>query len=122
MSLILAAVTAAAVLAASLALLRYMRRPAPGQAPAPAPAPAPATFAAVTPRHSGLLPSPLDTELERCRPGDTTYFFTFDRDNCFQLTMKMKSRGCFFLVKIKVDSFIFENCGYLEREPDGSFR
>ena len=120
MSLILAMVTAAAVLAASLALLRYMRRPAPGQAPAPAPAPA--TFAAVRPRHSGLLPSPLDTELERCRPGDTTYFFTFDRDNCFQLTMKMKSRGCFFLVKIKVDSFIFENCGYLEKEPDGSFR
>ena len=38
MSLILAAVTAAAVLAASLALLRYMRRPAPGQAPAPDPA------------------------------------------------------------------------------------
>ena len=114
MSLILAAVTAAAVLAASLALLRYMRRPAP--------APAPATFTAVTPRHSGLLPSRLDTELERCRPGDTTYFFTFDRDNCFQLTMKMKSRGCFFLVKIKVGSFIFENCGYLEREPDGSFR
>ena len=116
MSLILAAVTAAAVLAASLALLRYMRRPA------PAPAPAPASFTAVTPRHSGLLPSRLDTELERCRPGDTTYFFTFDRDNCFQLTMKMKSRGCFFLVKIKVGSFIFENCGYLEREPDGSFR
>ena len=114
MSLILAAVTAAAVLAASLALLRYMRRPAP--------APAPASFTAVTPRHSGLLPSRLDTELERCRPGDTTYFFTFDRDNCFQLTMKMKSRGCFFLVKIKVGSFIFENCGYLEREPDGSFR
>ena len=114
MSLILAAVTAAAMLAASLALLRYMRRPAP--------APAPATFTAVTPRHSGLLPSRLDTELERCRPGDTTYFFTFDRDNCFQLTMKMKSRGCFFLVKIKVGSFIFENCGYLEREPDGSFR
>ena len=108
MSLILAA----AVLAASLALLRYMRRPAP----------APATFTAVTPRHSGLLPSRLDTELERCRPGDTTYFFTFDRNNCFQLTMKMKSRGCFFLVKIKVGSFIFENCGYLEREPDGSFR
>ena len=118
MSLILAAVTAAAMLAASLALLRYMRRPAPG----PAPAPAPATFTAVTPRHSGLLPSRLDTELERCRPGVTTYFFTFDRDNCFQLTMKMKSRGCFFLVKIKVGSFIFENCGYLEREPDGSFR
>ena len=116
MSLILAAVTAAAMLAASLALLRYMRRPA------PAPAPAPATFTAVTPRHSGLLPSRLDTELERCRPGDTTYFFTFDRDNCFQLTLKMKSRGCFFLVKIKVGSFIFENCGYLEREPDGSFR
>ena len=114
MSLILAAVTAAAMLAASLALLRYMRRPAP--------APAPATFTAVTPRQSGLLPSRLDTELERCRPGDTTYFFTFDRDNCFQLTMKMKSRGCFFLVKIKVGSFIFENCGYLEREPDGSFR
>ena len=118
MSLILAAVTAEAVLAASLALLRYMRRPA----PAPVPAPAPATFTAVTPRHSGLLPSRLDTELERCRPGDTTYFFTFDRDNCFQLTMKMKSRGCFFLVKIKVGSFIFENCGYLERELDGSFR
>ena len=116
MSLILAAVTAAAVLAASLALLRYMPRPA------TAPAPAPATFTAVRPRHSGLLPSRLDTELERCRPGDTTYFFTFDRDNCFQLTMKMKSRGCFFLVKIKVGSFIFENCGYLEREPDGSFR
>ena len=81
-----------------------------------------AQFDSVWPSDNGLLPSSLDGHNEDTKTGDTLYFFGFDSSNSFHLTLKKKTDGCFFLVKINLDGFHFENCGFLEQENDGSFR
>ena len=82
----------------------------------------PAQFNGVWPSNNGLLPSSLDKKYEESKAGDILYFFGFDSYNSFHLTLKKKTDGCFFLVKINFDEFHFENCGFLEEENDGSFR
>ena len=81
-----------------------------------------AQFDSVWPCDNGLLPSSLDAQREETKTGDILYFFGFDSSNSFHLTLKKKTDGCFFLVKINLDGFHFENCGFLEEENDGSFR
>ena len=81
-----------------------------------------AQFDSVWPCDNGLLPSSLDGQREETKTGDILYFFGFDSSNSFHLTLKKKTDGCFFLVKINLDGFHFENCGFLEQENDGSFR
>ena len=71
---------------------------------------------------NGILPSYIDQVFEGIKPRDILYFFGFDKKNSFQLTLKAKSDGCFFVVKIKIEDCVFENCGFLEKEEDGSFR
>ena len=81
-----------------------------------------AQFDSVWPSDNGLLPSRLDGDYEETNTGDILYFFGFDSSNSFHLTLKKKTDGCFFLVKINLDGFHFENCGFLETENDGSYR
>jgi len=69
-----------------------------------------------------VLPSNLDIQYETFKPGDALYFFAFDKKNSFQLTLKEKTNGCFFVIKIKIQEEIFENCGFLDKELDGSYR
>ena len=81
-----------------------------------------ARFEGLSPAEFGLVPSQTDKLYESFSPGDTWFFFGFDQENFFQLTLKTKSKGCFFIVKLKVFGKTFENCGFLQRELDGSFR
>ena len=79
-------------------------------------------FTELSPQDNGVLPSKLDIQYECFKPGDVLYFFAFDKKNSFQLTLKEKSNGCFFVIKIRIKEEIFENCGFLDREPDGTYR
>lgn len=79
-------------------------------------------FRELSPQDNGVLPSNLDIQYETFKPGDALYFFAFDKKNSFQLTLKEKTNGCFFVIKIKIQEEIFENCGFLDKELDGSYR
>jgi len=77
------------------------------------------SFHKLSPTENGILPSCLDALYETIKPRDIMYFFGFDKGNSFQLTLKAKSEGCFFVASVKIDGFVFENCGYLENDEDG---
>ena len=81
-----------------------------------------ATFEGISPDEFGLVPSQTDKLYESFSPGDTWFFFGFDQENFFQLTLKTKSKGCFFILKLRLFGKSFENCGFLQRDLDGSFR
>ena len=81
-----------------------------------------ASFEGLSPVEFGLLPSETDKLYESFSPGDTWFFFGFDQTNFFQLTLKTKSKGCFFILKLRLFGKSLENCGFLQRELDESFR
>ena len=68
---------------------------------------------------NGVLPSKADKVLDSWNPGNVFYFFGFDGEDLFQLTLKIRRTGGFFILKIKHKNFSFENCGQVEREYDG---
>ena len=78
-----------------------------------------ADFYATSAEENGVLPSKVDKALDSWNNGDTFYFFGFEGEDLFQLTLKIRKTGGFFILKIKLKDFAFENCGHVEKEYDG---
>ena len=78
-----------------------------------------AKFHSLSCKSNGIVPSSTDELLESWKCPQTSYFFASDKETLFQLTLKKKSRGCFFVVRFAVGNYKYENCGFLEDETDG---
>ena len=78
-----------------------------------------ADFYALNASENGVLPSKADKVLDSWNPGNVFYFFGFDGEDQFQLTLKIRRTGGFFILKIKHKNFSFENCGEVEQDYDG---
>lgn len=78
-----------------------------------------ANFTSLSCESNGIVPSPTDKLLESWKCPDILYFFAGSEQTLFQLTLKKKNRGCFFVVKFSHENYKYENCGFLEEEIDG---
>ena len=78
-----------------------------------------AEFGSFSCKSNGIVPSTTDEQLESWKCPDVSYFFACNRESRFQLTLKKKSRGCFFVLKFEHNDLEYENCGFLEEETDG---
>ena len=78
-----------------------------------------ANFTSLSCESNGIVPSPTDKLLESWKCPDILYFFAGSEQTLFQLTLKKKNRGCFFVVKFSHENHNYENCGFLEEEIDG---
>ena len=50
---------------------------------------------------------------------EALYFFGFDDEDQFKLTLKIRRTGGYFILNINHKNLSFENCGYVEQEYDG---
>ena len=78
-----------------------------------------ANFSSLSCESNGIIPSPTDKLLESWKCPDISYFFAGNKETLFQLTLKKKNGGCFFVVKFSHGNYKYENCGFLEEEIDG---
>merc|ERR1712016_498440 len=80
-----------------------------------------AKFSSLSCKSNGIIPSSTDELLDSWKSAGPhiSYFFASNKDTLFQLTLKKKSRGCFFLVTFAHGDYKYENCGFLEEETDG---
>ena len=78
-----------------------------------------ADFSSLSSESNGIISSPTDKLLESWKCQDISYFFAGNKETLFQLTLKKKNRGCFFVVKFSHENYKYENCGFLEEEIDG---
>ena len=81
-----------------------------------------ASYDGLSPVDNGICSSSSDKLFEQFKPGQTWFFIGFDQRNSIQLTLKSKSKGCFFLIKLELFGNSYESCGYLEREADENLR
>ena len=60
-----------------------------------------ADFYALNASENGVLPSRADKVMDSWNPGNVFYFFGFDGEDQFQMTLKIRRTGGFFILKIK---------------------